>query len=93
MRRLIFLLLLLVSWGNIYSQTDYAELEWVRTYIGPDSINSISKGMVLDKKGNIYVAIDDRAINDSSRSNDYVLVKYDIEGNEKWTARYAVPKA
>jgi hypothetical protein len=93
MRRLIFLLLLLVSWGNIYSQTDYAELEWVRTYIGPDSINSISKGMVLDKKGNIYVAIDDRAINDSSRSNDYVLVKYDIEGNEKWTARYAGTKS
>ena len=87
--RWLFLLLLLVSWSSIYTQTDYAELDWVRTYIGPDSNNSVSKGMALDKEGNIYVAVDDVAAIDSGFSHDYVIVKYNGAGQEELKLRYS----
>ena len=89
----IFLIALFCSLvGSTYAQTDYAELEWVRTYIGSDSTDSVSKGMALDKEGNIYIAIDNIASTDSGFNFDYVLVKYDDDGNEKWLAHYAASK-
>ena len=68
---------------NAYAQEeDYAEVEWIRTYIGPDSVNSVSKGMTLDNEGNVYVAIDDVAATDSGYSYDFIFVKYDNDGKD-----------
>jgi hypothetical protein len=55
--RWLLLLLLLVSWSNIYSQTDYAELEWVRKYFRHDSSANMAKVFAIDGYGNSYVTI------------------------------------
>ena len=55
--RWLLLLLLLVSWSNIYSQTDYAKLEWVRKYSGYDTNAYMAKAFAIDGYGNSYIAI------------------------------------
>jgi hypothetical protein len=89
----LFIALLIININAYAQEEDYAEVEWIRTYIGPDSVNSVSKGMALDKEGNIYVAVDDVATTDSGYSYDFIFVKYDNDGNEGWTERYSAIKS
>jgi hypothetical protein len=82
---LMFNLVTCLLEGNIYAQ-DYAEVEWIRKYIGPDSINAVPKALEIDKQGNVYVAVDDESL---VSGVDYVVIKYDSAGSERWIARYA----
>jgi hypothetical protein len=72
--------------GNIYAQ-DYAEVEWSREYLGPDSLNSTSKALEIDKWGNVYVAVDD--VTASDLGWDFVIIKYNSKGDEEWAVRYS----
>ena len=49
--------------GFTNAQDDYAELDWDRTYLGPDSSYSEPAVLELDKSGNIYVGLNDGVIN------------------------------
>jgi hypothetical protein len=93
MKRLIFLLPLLITLDNSYAQTDYAELEWVRKYLRPreDSPVGLAKAFTIDDCGNSYVAIDDLYCrsSDSSDHSDYVVIKYNSIGNEELVLRYS----
>lgn len=61
--------------------------QWVRRYDGP--VNSYNRGvsLTLDPEGSVYVSGWSRGVG----SLDFATVKYDLEGNEKWVARYDGP--
>jgi uncharacterized delta-60 repeat protein len=61
---------------------------WIARYNGPGNDEDISRGLVTDSTGNIYVT---GASYDSSSDYDYVTIKYDAEGNQLWVARYNGP--
>jgi len=85
----LFIALFVININAYAQKEDYAELEWAKTFIGPDSNNSVSKGMALDKEGNIYVAVDDVAAIDSGFSHDYVIIKYNWSGQDELKLRYS----
>lgn len=60
---------------------------WVRRYDGP--VNGHNKGvsLALDAEGSVYVS----GWSEGTGSHDFVTVKYDVDGNEKWVARYNGP--
>ena len=61
---------------------------WVRTYNGPGNNNEFPTSIDIDNLGNIYVA---GSSNNSNNLSDYVSIKYDPQGNEKWALRYNGP--
>jgi uncharacterized delta-60 repeat protein len=65
---------------------------WVRRYDGPYMYNEYDEALDIkvDGSGNVYVTGRSAASNLES-SNDYATVKYDANGNEKWSARYNGP--
>ena len=85
--RWLLLLQLLVSWGNIYTQTDYAELEWVRTFLGHDSASTNFGDFTIDNTGNSYLTFVDHSY-DSSWKDYYNTVKYNAYGNKVWSSRF-----
>lgn len=93
--RTVFLVFALFIFCSAYlcAQQDYAEIDWIRKFIGSDSIDATAKGMVMDKSGNVYVAIDDFAHPDSTYLYDYVIVKYNSVGDEVFVRRYSNPQA
>jgi uncharacterized delta-60 repeat protein len=93
------------SSGNIYvtgtsydsnGRSDYATVKynssgsqrWAARCNGPENGGNDARAMALDSSGNIYVT---GASSDSSGNGDFMTVKYDPNGNQKWAAPYAGP--
>jgi hypothetical protein len=58
---------------------------WVRRYDGPVSYEDVAGVITTDIKGDIYISGTSFG---PSLSRDCLTVKYDSDGNLKWTARY-----
>lgn len=57
---------------------------WVRRYNGPEDDWDISRAIVLDAFGNVYVTGESYG----SDYFDYVTIKYGPSGTQQWVARY-----
>lgn len=76
--------------GSFY---DYATVKydvngkqlWVARYDGPGRSGDYVRAMVMDYRGNVLVSGNSVGRNGDS---DYATVKYDVNGNELWVARY-----
>ncbi|MCI0693924.1 SBBP repeat-containing protein [candidate division KSB1 bacterium] len=83
------------SWGE-GTNVDYATikydsqgaLRWIARYNGPGNDYDATKALTLDKAGNVYVT--GWSVGAGS-FYDYATIKYDINGMEKWVARYNGP--
>lgn len=60
---------------------------WARRYDGPVNGNNNGVSLTLDPEGSVYVS----GWSEGTGSHDFATVKYDVEGNEKWVARYDGP--
>ena len=60
-------------------------LLWEKIYNGPGSGNDIANSVNIDRSGNVFVAGESKGINTNS---DYVLIKYNTQGEEQWVRRY-----
>jgi uncharacterized delta-60 repeat protein len=58
---------------------------WERTYNGPGNANDIAHSIAVDKKGNVYVGGESKGLN---TERDYVLLKFNSQGDEQWVKRY-----
>ncbi|HAY32838.1 MAG TPA: SBBP repeat-containing protein [Ignavibacteria bacterium] len=58
---------------------------WERIYNGPGNGNDIAYSIALDNAGNVFVTGESRGDN---TDRDYVLIKYNVLGNEEWIRRY-----
>ncbi len=67
---------------NIY------DTSWARQYTGPGNLNDVARWIDLDGNGNVYIG---GQSNSDSTGFDYVIVKYDSNGNEIWVRRYNGP--
>lgn len=90
--------------GNVYvtgmsygtTGTDYATIKydpagttlWVARYNGPSNEADSANAMAVDALGNVYVT--GMSVG-SGTSNDFATVKYDLDGNPLWAARYNGP--
>ncbi len=64
---------------------------WIRNYDSPGSVLDAASKLVIDSAGNVYVTgISTRVIN-GFNNDDYVTLKYDNAGNERWVMRYNGP--
>jgi len=87
-----------VTGGSLGDVTDYdwvtikydpnGEEEWVKRYNGPADGEDTIGALALDSNGDIYVA---GSIETSSSGYDFLLIKYDPNGNEIWKAQYNGP--
>ena len=83
------------SWGE-KTNVDYATIKydsegavrWIARYNGPGNDYDATKALTLDKAGNVYVT--GWSVGAGS-FYDYATIKYDINGMEKWVARYNGP--
>jgi len=60
-------------------------IQWVQKYNGPGNNFDAAYSMVVDKSGNIYVAGITTGL---GTGNDYILFKYDSNGNPIWMRTY-----
>lgn len=58
---------------------------WEKIYNGPGSGNDIAYSVNIDRSGNVFVAGESKGINTNS---DYILIKYNSQGEEQWIRRY-----
>jgi hypothetical protein len=63
--------------------------KWAQHYAGPINGHNRGTSMGLDAEGNIYVT----GWSQGEESLDFATIKYDVNGNEKWIARYDGPGA
>lgn len=63
------------------------DIRWVRRYDGPIDGNNEGVSLALDPEGNVYVS----GWSQGTGSLDFATIKYDVNGNEKWVARYNGP--
>lgn len=64
------------------------ELLWAKTYSEYSFYNDVVTSITMDKFRNIYVS----GFSSTSSSNlVYLTIKYDNDGNQKWTAKYNGP--
>lgn len=68
--------------------TPYGDTVWARRYNGPADSDDEAKVMVIDDSVNVYVA---GTSTGSETWEDYVIMKYDSNGNEMWVERYDGP--
>ncbi len=61
--------------------------QWVARYNGPGNTKDIASALALDPSGNVYVT--GSSGEGSPNLSDYVTVKYDTFGIERWVARYS----
>ena len=63
---------------------------WRVRYAGPERRDQAG-AIAVDRTGNVYVTgFSDNAQRDGElEARDYLTVKYDVDGNELWVARYA----
>jgi hypothetical protein len=76
--------------GSDYVTLKYSpggEVIWLARYNGPGDTSDASLGLALDAAG-VYVTGVAIA---ADGTGDWVTVKYDLDGNELWTARYDSP--
>jgi uncharacterized delta-60 repeat protein len=79
------------SYG-VGSYTDYATVkynrdgveQWAKRYNGTGNQDDLSKGVVVDVSGNVYVTGQSRG----SANFDYMTIKYNSAGDTVWTRRY-----
>lgn len=93
------------SAGNVYvtgvshggqTKDDYATIAydtlgnqlWVARYNGQLDDNDVAYAMALDMVGNVYVT---GASYGNGTIEDYVTIKYDRDGNERWVVKYDGP--
>lgn len=62
-------------------------LAWVKNFDG-DNLEDIAKTIAVDGSGNVYVGGTTKKSNGGS---DYILIKYDANGNDIWQKRYTAP--
>jgi hypothetical protein len=62
--------------------------EWGRRYSGPGTGNDSANGLAVDKFGNAYLT---GFATGSNGTSDYVTIKYDASGIQKWVRRYNAP--
>ncbi|MFX1513079.1 MAG: SBBP repeat-containing protein, partial [Promethearchaeota archaeon] len=91
--------------GNVYvtgestvggTDVDYATIkydpagneQWIARYNGPGNGYDSATALTVDASGNVYVTGYSEGIETAS---DYVTIRYDPAGNEKWVARYNGP--
>ena len=61
---------------------------WGRTYNSPGNGNDYGYEVAVDADGNVYAA----GLSEQSPGNyDFILIKYDSDGNEKWVRTYDSP--
>lgn len=58
---------------------------WEKNYNGPGNGNDIAYSVALDNSGNVFVAGESKGENTGV---DYVLIKYNNQGDEQWVRRY-----
>ena len=69
----------------IVKYSSSGSLLWEKVYNGPGSGNDIAYSINLDRSGNVFVAGESKGVNSNS---DYVLIKYNAQGDEQWLRRY-----
>ena len=62
--------------------------QWAKTYAGIGSYGDYAQSITLDDAGNVYVT---GTTEKSSINSDYATIKYDTDGNEKWSITYHGP--
>lgn len=62
--------------------------QWVARYNGPGNEADETNALAVDASGNLYVTGWSRG---SLTNGDYATIKYDVNGNEQWVARYNGP--
>jgi hypothetical protein len=85
-----------VSRGSVTS-ADYATIKyypngdtaWVRRYNGLGNGYDYAVDLAVDSSGNVYITGESDGI---GTYRDYVTIKYDTIGTEKWVTRYNGPK-
>lgn len=62
--------------------------QWVRQYNGPGNFDDISSGIAFDNSGYIYVGGYSYG---SGTGYDYLILKYNLSGDQKWVQRWNAP--
>jgi len=79
---------------GLSTSTDYATVkydangneQWVARYNGPGNGTDVAIAITVDGSGSAYVTG-----GSAGTSMDYATVKYDVNGNQQWVARYNGP--
>ncbi|MDH3890122.1 MAG: hypothetical protein OEV49_03480 [candidate division Zixibacteria bacterium] len=62
---------------------------WIRYYKSPEHSMDILRDMALDSDGGIYIT----GYDGEQNYGDFLTIKYDRDGNERWTQRYDGPES
>lgn len=62
--------------------------KWVARYNGPVNGNDYGSFIAIDGSGNVYITGQSAG---SGTGRDYITIKYDASGGQKWAARYNGP--
>jgi uncharacterized delta-60 repeat protein len=83
-----------ISTGQDYSTIKYSPagvLQWVASYNGAGNLSDRPVGLEVDRAGNVYVT--GSAFHSSSgASMDFTTIKYNLNGEMQWLARYDGPR-
>src|SRR5439155_96168 len=72
-----------------FSARSQVQQAWVTHYNGPGTIGSAAvRAMAVDRKGNVSVT---GVSGGPGTGTDYATIKYDVDGNQLWAARYSGP--
>jgi hypothetical protein len=85
--RIFLTFLLILSINILLIKVSYSQVtqEWVAIYDNPNHTADISRGMVVDANGNIYVAGLSQTLNNRSTS---ITIKYNSTGVQQWVKVY-----
>uniref|UniRef100_A0A7V5XYY6 T9SS type A sorting domain-containing protein n=1 Tax=candidate division WOR-3 bacterium TaxID=2052148 RepID=A0A7V5XYY6_UNCW3 len=81
------------SFGDIVTikYNPNGEIQWIARYNGPSNYDDYPTAMTIDSHGNVYVTGATGYPSGSNVEWDYVTIKYDSNGREKWVAIYDGP--
>jgi len=74
---------------TIKYNADINQAVWTASYNGPGNGNDTAVAIAVDNNNNIYVTGRSKG---TVTGDDYATIKYDINGNEIWAARYNGPE-
>jgi uncharacterized delta-60 repeat protein len=85
------------SFGTGGADMDYATIkydsagvrQWVARYDGLGNFNDFPYSLAVDGNGNVYVT--GESFGSANYYEDYATVKYDVNGQQQWAARYNGP--